>query len=90
MVSRDFDTAKLLQVWGEPLRVKQGELSCAQMLYQSHQRDFRRIGYVVEHRFAKKNATDGYAVESTSESAFLPGFDRMRASELDAIACSFQ
>src|SRR4029077_8974431 len=36
----------------------------------------------VEHRFAKKNATEGHAVESTSESAFLPGFDGMRATEL--------
>jgi len=82
MVSRNLDTAKLLQVWGKPLRVKQGELSSAQMLYQSHQRDFRRIRHVVEHRFAKKNATDGHAVESASESAFLPGFDGMRATEL--------
>jgi len=49
MVSRDFDTAELLQVWSEPLRVKQGEFPSAQMLYQRHQRDFRRIGHVVEH-----------------------------------------
>jgi len=49
MVSRDFDAAKLLQVWGEPLHVKQGEFSSAQMLYQRHQRDFRRIGHMVEH-----------------------------------------
>ena len=33
IVSRNFDTAKLLQVWGEPLRVKQGKLSSAQMFY---------------------------------------------------------
>src|ERR1700730_6940556 len=82
IVSRNFDTAKLLQVWGEPLRIKQGELSSAQMLYQSHQRDFRRIRHVVEHRFAKKSATDGHAIKSTCESAFLPGFDGMRATEL--------
>src|SRR5512132_3099102 len=80
MVSRNFDTAKLLQVWGQPLRVKQGEFSNSQMLYQRHQRDFRRIGYVVEHRFAKKSATDGHAIESTSERAFLPRFDGMRAA----------
>src|SRR5881227_4101107 len=82
IVSRNFDTAKLLQVWGEPLRVKQGKLSSAQMLYQSHQRDFRGIRHVVEHRFAKKNATDGNAVESTSELALLPGFDGMCVTEL--------
>ena len=80
MVSRNFDTAKLLQVWGKPLRVKQGELSSAQMLYQRHQRDFRRVGHVVEHRFAKKSATDGDAIESTCEPAVLPCFDGMRAA----------
>src|SRR5438046_10679863 len=52
------------------------------MLYQSHQRDFRGIRHVVEHRFAKKNATDGNAVESTSELALLPGFDGMCVTEL--------
>src|SRR6184192_1074159 len=81
-ISRDFDTAKLLQVWSEPLGVKQGKLSSAQMLYQGHQRDFRGIRHVVEHRFAKKNATDGNAVESTSELALLPGFDGMCVTEL--------
>src|SRR5438105_11426138 len=64
IVSRNFDTAKLLQVWGEPLRVKQGKLSCAQMLYQSHQRDFECIRHGVEHRFPQKNATDANGVAS--------------------------
>ena len=82
MLPRNFETAKLLQMRGEPLGVKQREFLRAQMFYQRHQRDFRRIRHVVEHRFAKKNAPDGYAVESTSESAFLPGFDGMRATEL--------
>ena len=82
MLPRNFETAKLLQMRGEPLGVKQREFLRAQMLYQRHQRDFRRIRHVVEHRFAKKSATNGYAVESTSESAFLPGFDGMRATEL--------
>jgi hypothetical protein len=49
MVSRNFDAAKLLQVRGEPLRVKQRELLRAQMFYQRHQRDLRRIRYAVEH-----------------------------------------
>ena len=82
MLPRNFETAKLLQMRGEPLGVKQRELSSAQMLYQRHQRDLRCVRHVVEHRFAKKNATDGHAVESTSERAFLPGFDGMRATEL--------
>ena len=77
---RNFDTAKLLQVWREPLRVKQGEFSLALMVDQRHQRDFRRIRYIVKHGFAKKSATDRYAVESTSEPALLPGFDGMRAA----------
>src|SRR5262245_28701439 len=82
MVSRNFDSAKLLQMWGEPLRVEQSEFSLAQMFYQRHQRDFRCIRYVVEHRFAKKSATDRHTVESTSERAFLPRFDRMSPAEL--------
>ena len=49
MVSRNFDAAKLLQVRGEPLRVKQRELLRAQMFYQRHQRDLRRIRYAVKH-----------------------------------------
>jgi len=33
MVSRNFDTAKLLQMRGEPLSVKQREFLRAQMFY---------------------------------------------------------
>jgi hypothetical protein len=39
IVSRNFDTAKLLQVRGEPLGVKQREFLRPQMFYQRHQRD---------------------------------------------------
>jgi hypothetical protein len=37
MVSRNFDTTKLSQMRGEPLRVKQREFSSAQMLYERDQ-----------------------------------------------------
>src|SRR5215471_17681592 len=36
----------------------------------------------MEHRFAKKSASDRYAVESANKRSFLPGFNRMRAAEL--------
>src|SRR5581483_72003 len=82
MVSRNFDPAKLLQMRGKPLCVKQRKFSSSQMLYQRHQRDFRRIGYVMEHGLPKKSATDGYAIESTSKPSVLPSFDGMGAAEL--------
>ena len=90
MLPRNFETAKLLQMRSEPLGVKQRELSGAQMLYQRHQRDLRCVRYVVEHQFAKKNATDGYAVESTSESCLPSRLRRNARNRADAIACSFQ
>jgi hypothetical protein len=49
VVSRNFDTAKLLQVRSEPLRIEQREFSCAQMFDQRYQRDFRCILHAVEH-----------------------------------------
>src|SRR5947207_8702844 len=76
IISRDFDTAKLLQVWSEPSGVKQGKLSSSQMLYQGHQRDFRGIRHVVEHRFAKKKptaATPGTAPTRVASLRGLPG-----------------
>src|SRR5919204_2466306 len=38
MVPRNFDTAKLLQVWSQPLRIEQHEFSDAQMFDQRYQR----------------------------------------------------
>jgi len=49
MLPRNFETAKLLQMRGEPLGVKQREFLRAQMFYQGHQRDLRCVRYVMEH-----------------------------------------
>ena len=82
MIPRNFDTAKLLQVRGEPLRVEQHEFVCAQMLHQCHERNFRSISDAMKHRFAKKSATHRDAVKAAGQPAFSPGFDGMRVAEL--------
>src|SRR4030095_15357002 len=65
------------------------EFLSAQMLDQRHQGDFRGIGYVMEHRFAKKSATDSHAVESTSKRSFPPGFHGMRTTALMQLRVTF-
>jgi hypothetical protein len=58
MASRDLDTAKLLQMRREPLRVEQDELARAQMFHQRNKRNLGRISRSMKHRFAKKSAAD--------------------------------
>ena len=40
----------------EPLRIEQHELARAQTFDQRAERNLRRIGYVMEHRFAEKRS----------------------------------
>src|SRR5438477_11539055 len=81
MVPRNFDTAKLLQMRGQPLRVQQCEFASPQMLHQRHERNLGSVGNGMKHRFTKESATYRDAVKSVCQSACLPGFDRVRVSE---------
>ena len=49
MAPRDLDTAELLQMRREPLRVQQDELARAQMFYKRYERNLGCIGYAVKH-----------------------------------------
>ena len=49
MAPRDLDTAKLLQMRREPLRVEQDEIAGAQMFHERHERNLGRIGYAMKH-----------------------------------------
>jgi len=82
MVPRNFDTAKLLQVRGKPLRVEQHEFASTQMLHKRHERDLGSISHAMKHRFAKESASYRDTVKSTGEPAFFPSFDGMRVPEL--------
>src|ERR1700736_3152202 len=82
MIPRNLDAAKLLQMRREPLRIEQHKLSCAQALDQRDERNLRRIGHPVKHRFTKKRAPNGDAVKSSGQLAPTPRFDRMRVTKL--------
>src|SRR6202035_1461709 len=81
MVPRNLDSAKLLQVRREPLRVEQDEFVCAQMLHQRHERNLGGISPAMKHRFPKESSTHCDAVKAPGEPACLPGFDRVRVAE---------
>lgn len=81
MVPRNLDSAKLLQVRREPLRVEQDEFVCTQMLHQRHERNLGGISHAMKHRFPKESSTRCDAVKAASEPACLPGFDRVRVAE---------
>ena len=49
MAPRDLDTAKLLQMRREPLRVEQGKLARPQMFHERDERNLGRIGYAMKH-----------------------------------------
>ena len=78
MLPRNFETAKLLQVRGEPLGVKQREFLRAQMFYQRHQRDLRCVRLTVEHALAEKRPADVHAVKTTDQLSFPTRLDAMR------------
>jgi len=82
MIPRNLDAAKLLQMRCKPLRIKQDKLSRAQALDQRDERNLRRIGHPMKHRFTKKRATDGDAVKAAGEFAAGPRFDRVRVTKL--------
>ena len=82
MIPRNLDAAKLLQMRREPLCIEQHKLSCAQALDQRDERNLRRIGHPMKHRFTKKRAPDGDAVKSSGQLALTPRFDRMRVTKL--------
>src|SRR5437660_12927106 len=82
MLPRNFNRAELSQVRREPLRVKQGKFSRAQMFDQRHQSDLRRVPDPVKHRFAEKGTADADAVKSPGQFAFAPRFDRMCVTKL--------
>jgi len=82
MVSRNFNTAKLLQVRREPLRVQQDEFVSAQMIHERHECNLGGIGHAMKHRFPKKRASNCDTVKAADQLAFLPCFDGMRVAEL--------
>ena len=82
MVSRNFNTAELLQVRSEPLRVQQHEFASTQMFHQRHECNLGAIGHAMKHRFPKKCAPHRDAVKAAGESAFVPGFNGMRMTQL--------
>ena len=45
------------------------------------ERDLRRVADAADHRFAKKGAAQGHAIEPSDELALLPAFDAMRVAE---------
>jgi len=49
MRPRNLDSAKLLQMRREPLRIEQDELARAQMFQQRNERNLRRIGHTMKH-----------------------------------------
>ena len=81
MVPRNFNATELLQVRGKPLRVEQREFASTQMLHQRHERNLGSISHAMKHRFAKESASYRDTIKAASESALLPSFDRMCASE---------
>jgi len=76
MVSRNLNTAKLLQVRCEPLRVQQHEFARVQMIHQRYKRNLRGIGDAMKHRFPKKCSPHRDAVKAAGQPALLPSFDR--------------
>src|SRR6266404_9518036 len=52
------------------------------MFDQCDQRDLGCVSFAMEHRLAKKRATDGDAVKSTGKLAFAPRLDGVRVTEL--------
>src|SRR5205823_6930875 len=65
------------QMRRQPLRVEQGKPTLAQTLDQRPERDLRRPGDTMKHRFSKKRAADRDAVEAAHEFVSRPGFDRV-------------
>lgn len=49
MAPRNLDSAELLQMRCEPLRVEQDELARAQMFHKRHERNLRCIGHTMKH-----------------------------------------
>ena len=70
MVSRNFNTAKMLKVWREPLCVQQHEFVSAQMVHQRHKRNLGGVGHVMKHRFPKKRASHCDTVKAAGQLPF--------------------
>ena len=49
MAPRNLNTAELLQMWREPLRIKQDELPGAQMFQQRNEGNLGRLSYTMKH-----------------------------------------
>jgi hypothetical protein len=65
------------QVRREPLHVDEGVAALAQPLEKGGQRDFRRVGRTMKHRFAEERRAERDPVQSADQGAGLPGFDAM-------------
>src|SRR5471032_819136 len=52
----------------------------AQVPYERSERDFRRIGAMREHRFAKKHAPERHAIKTAHALALEPRFNTVRPS----------
>jgi hypothetical protein len=89
MLPGNFDRTELLQVRRDPLGVEQREFSCPQMFDQRNERNFRRVGHTMEHRFAEKCAANSDAVKPAGQFAFAPRLDRMGVPKLVQLLVAF-
>src|SRR4030095_17185395 len=65
-----------------PCRSEERELPRAQVFDQRNERDLRRVGHAMEHRFTEKRAADRDPVKSASKLVVLPSFYRMRVTQI--------
>src|SRR5689334_18957862 len=72
------------------LTVDDPEIPALELPHEPHQRDFRCVRNPREHGFAKKYASHRNAVETASELAIYPRFDRMRDPEFVQLAIDGQ
>jgi len=81
--ARNFHRSKRLEVWGEPLHIKQSHAVLVHGVNQVHQCHFRRISHQVKHRFASKKSTNTYPVQAANEYfVFVEYFNAVRPSKL--------
>src|SRR5229473_8163801 len=90
LAAGNFECAELRQVRRHPLRVEQGEPARPQPFHQRHQRDFRRLGRLMEHALAEKRAADVYPVKAARQFAVQPRLDAMRVAFAMKLAIGFE
>src|SRR5699024_2533642 len=66
-----------IQMAGTDLAIEQGKTPGCELTGQPDQRNFTRVGFVAEHGFPEKHASEGDTIQTADQAAVVPDFDRM-------------